>query len=66
MKWHKLSRDYYQSSDKRFIISRLEKCDNKYANRDEWTLIENNEGVDVFPLLRDAKAFAEQLASNRS
>lgn len=59
MKWNKLSRDDYKSECGRFKIVRMDACDNKYNNRDEWILaVRQNdqwEAVDVFPLLRDAK-----------
>ncbi len=63
LKWVKIGRDDYATACGRFHVARLEACDNKYANRDEWILSvkqgEGREAVDVFPLLREAKQAAE-------
>jgi hypothetical protein len=62
LKWNKIGRDDYRSACGRFHICRLEAADNKYANRDEWTLIDGGEAVDVYSLLRNAKAAAVEIA----
>lgn len=63
IKWVKLGRDDYKSSCGRWKIVRLEADMNRYNAKDEWILADGNDAVDVFPLLREAKAEAEELQS---
>jgi hypothetical protein len=63
VRWRRVSRDDYESTDGRFAISRMPAEDNAYSNRDEWTLVDQGDGVDVFPRLSDAKEMANQLAA---
>jgi GNAT superfamily N-acetyltransferase len=64
--WKKINRDDYELPGTGLKIVRMPKQDNRYTKKDEWTLIDNEEGVDVYPSLMEAKAHGDSLLKKRN
>lgn len=69
--WKRTPSGDYTSACGTFVINKLEAWENEYANRDEWILgfyeFEYSMiAVDVYPLLRDAKAEAQTIANQNN